>query len=90
MKKRSRRSPPSLPVMMAELMFSSWETIAWRSLMIAQGSCSPAEYQRMVMEKMAAAQHSGLALSSQGGDMVAALRPWHRSATANARRLRKK
>jgi hypothetical protein len=37
---------------------------------------------------MQAAQHSGLALSSQG-DMVAALRPWHRSATANAKRLRK-
>ena len=75
--------------MMAELMLSSWETIAWRTLMIVQGSCSPAEYQRMMLEKMEAAQHSGFALSSQG-DMVAALVPWHRSATANARRLRKK
>jgi hypothetical protein len=89
MKKRSRHSPVSFPLMMAELMLSSWETIAWRSLMIAQGSCSPAEYQRMVVEKMQAAQHSGLALSSQG-DMIAALRPWHRRAKANAKRLRKK
>lgn len=90
MTKRNQRSPVSFPFMMAELMISSWETIAWRSLMIAQGSCSPAEYQRMFTEKMEAAQHSGLALSSQGGDMVAALKPWHRRATANAKRLRKK
>jgi hypothetical protein len=88
MKKQTPTGPFSFPVMMAELMFSSWETIAWRTLMIAQGNCSPAEYQRMVTEKMEAVQSSSLALSSQG-DMVAALRPWHRSATANARRLRK-
>lgn len=89
MKNRNRGSHVPFPLMMAELMFSSWETIAWRTLMIAQGSCSPDEYQRMVFEKMEAAQDSGLALSFQG-DMVAALRPWHRSATANARRLRRK
>ena len=33
-----------MSAMMTELAFASWETIARRSLMIARGKCSPAEY----------------------------------------------
>ena len=70
-------------------MMASWETIARRSLMIAQGTCSLAEYQRMAMEKAAALQQSALAVMSGRGEK-AALAPWHRRATANAKRLRRK
>jgi hypothetical protein len=75
--------------MMAELALASWETIARRTAMIARGACTPAEYQRMVMEKAAALQQSALAVMTGRGEK-AALRPWHRRATANARRLRRK
>jgi hypothetical protein len=74
--------------MMAELMMASWETMALRSLMIAQGTCSLAEYQRMATEKATALQQSALAVISGHGEM-AALAPWHRHATANAKRLRR-
>jgi hypothetical protein len=43
----------------------------------------------MVMEKAAALQQSALAVMTGRGEK-AALRPWHRRATANARRLRRK
>jgi hypothetical protein len=73
--------------MAAELMMASWETIARRSLMMVQGTCSPAEYQRMVTEKAAAMQLSGLAiLHGRGKRQV--LAPWHKRATVNAKRLR--
>jgi hypothetical protein len=75
--------------MMAELALASWETIARRTAMIARGACTPAEYQRMVMEKAAALQQSALAVMTGRGEK-AALRPWHRRAAANARRLRRK
>src|SRR3984893_7326413 len=42
-----------LPAMMTEMMFSSFETIARRSWMLAQGKCSPTECARMVLEKAA-------------------------------------
>jgi hypothetical protein len=84
----SRRSRP-LPLMMAELMMASWETIARRSLMMMQGTCSPAEYRRMAIEKAAALQQSALAVMTGRGEK-AALAPWHKRATANARRLRRK
>lgn len=90
---RKRRRPPApLPLLFAELAMASWETIARRMLMMANGTCSPAEYTRMIMEKAAAAQASGLALSRQwtGRTSHNAIRPWHRGATANARRLRKR
>jgi hypothetical protein len=75
--------------MATELMMASWETIARRSLMMIQGTCSPAEYQRMVTEKAAAMQLSGLAiLHGRGKRQV--LAPWHKRATANAKRLRSK
>ena len=68
---------------------ASWETIARRSAMIARGTCTPAEYQRMVMEKAAALQQSAIAAMT-GHGKKASLDPWHKRATANARRLRRK
>ncbi len=77
--------------MMAELTLASWETIARRTCMMVGGTCSPAEYQRMVLEKTQAAQHSAIVLmSGRTRDLTAALAPWHGRATANARRLRRK
>ena len=75
--------------MMTELMVASWETIARRSLMMLQGTCSPAEYQRMTTEKVAAIQQSALAVIFGRGKRQA-LAPWHKRATANAKRLRAK
>jgi hypothetical protein len=43
-------------------MMASWDTIARRSLMMLQGTCSPAEYRRMATEKVAAMQLSALAM----------------------------
>jgi hypothetical protein len=40
--------------MMMEMAFASWETIGRRGQMMARGKCSPAEYSRMVLEKVAA------------------------------------
>jgi len=57
--------------------------------MIANGLCTPAEYRRMVIEKAAALQQSATAVVTGRGNK-AALRPWHKRATTNARRLRRK
>jgi hypothetical protein len=86
MKKRSSRN---YPTMMTRLTLASWETIYHRSLMIARGTCSAAEYQRMVMEKAAAMQASTLALINGRGN-AAILTPYLTSSRANARRLRRK
>ena len=75
--------------MMAELAWASWETIARRSLMMAQNACSAAEYDQMVAEKTAAALDIGRALMSPGVSAEALLKPLHSRATANAKRLRK-
>jgi hypothetical protein len=75
--------------MMAELAVASWETIARRTALIARGRLTPAEYQRMVIEKAAALQQSAIAVMT-GRGKKAVLAPWHRRATANARRLRRK
>ena len=83
------KSTRNLPAMMTQLALSSWETIIHRSLMMAQGTCSPAEYQRMVMEKAAAMQASTLALMAGRGS-AAALAPYLVRSRANARRLRQK
>jgi len=50
MKRRARSRARTLPLMMAELAMASWETVARRTAMIARGTCTPAEYQRMVIE----------------------------------------
>jgi len=89
MRKRKRPATP-LPLLLGELTLASWETIFRRSLMMAQGTCSWSEYWRMVDEKMHAAHQSGRALARHGSaDPAKLLSPWHRRATANARRLRK-
>jgi hypothetical protein len=75
--------------MMAELAMASRETIARRTALMARGTLAPAEYQRMVMEKAAALQQSALAMITGRGKR-ATLAPWHKRATANARRLRRK
>jgi hypothetical protein len=85
----TRRRRRGIPVITAELMLASWQTIAYRTLMIAKNTCPPAEYERMTMEKLAAVQRSTLALISGRGARTV-LAPWHRSATANAKRLRRK
>jgi 3-deoxy-D-arabino-heptulosonate 7-phosphate (DAHP) synthase len=84
-KKRSR----NFPAMMTQLTLSSWETIFHRTLMMAQGNCSVAEYQRMVMEKAAAMQASSLAVMTGRGH-AAAVAPYLLRSRANARRLRMK
>jgi hypothetical protein len=87
---RRRRATLPFPFMLAELAFASWETIARRMLMMADGTCSPAEYQRMVFEKAKAAQRSSRATSRRSRNPSALLAPWHKGATANAKRLRRK
>lgn len=91
MRRRKPGSAFALPTMMAELGFASFEVIARRSLLMATGACSSAEYQRMVHEKMAAATSTTLSLASSGGFASASslLAPWHSRATANAKRLRR-
>jgi hypothetical protein len=93
MKNRSNRAAAALPLMWIELAFASWETIAHRSLMMMSGTCSPQEYHRMAAEKLRALSRTTRILASgrSGASAVAsALRPWHGSATANAKRLRRK
>ena len=86
MKNSSRRN---LPAMMVEMTAASMETIYHRSLLMAQGTCSVAEYQRMVMEKTLAAQASTWAMLTGRGH-AAMLAPYLVRSRANARRLRRK
>jgi len=74
--------------MMTQLTLASWETIYRRTLMMAQGTCSAAEYQRMVKEKAAAMQAATLALMTGRGH-AAVLEPFLARSRANARRLRR-
>jgi hypothetical protein len=92
MKARKRRKNLSLPGTMADLMVASWETIARRTLLMAQNTCSPVEYRRMVAEKAEAAAASGLKFISSGGraSMTSLMSPWRSRAVANAKRLRRK
>ncbi len=80
-------SPFALPLMMTELATASWETMWHRTTLMMSGACSADEYQRMVSEKMHALQLSSAAMLA-GKDAEAVLRPFHKKATANARRLR--
>jgi hypothetical protein len=61
--------------MMARLTAASWETIWRRSLMMAEGTCSLAEYQRMTAEKLAAVQMSMEALMTGRGHAAVCWRP---------------
>jgi len=84
--------PRSLAGMMLELSGASWETIGRRAQMMAQGTCSPAEYRRMTQEKVEAFRRSTatLARSRKLPAMTTLLAPWHGKAMANAKRLRRR
>jgi hypothetical protein len=88
MTKHDRNSAYTLPMMMARLTMASWETIIRRSLMMAQGTCTPAEYLRMTEEKVAAVQTSMLALA-RGRSHAAVLAPFVSRTRANVKRLRR-
>jgi hypothetical protein len=85
----TKRRTRNLPAMMTQLTLSSWETIYHRGMMMALGTCSVAEYQRMVVEKAEAMQASTLALMTGRGN-AAAIAPYLVRSRANARRLRRK
>jgi len=74
---------------MAQLNTASLETIFHRSVMTAKGTCSAAEYQRMVTEKMMASRRSMMALM-MGKGFHSMLTPYSSRARANAKRLRRK
>jgi hypothetical protein len=78
----------AVPAMMVQLAAASWETIFYRSLMMVQGTCPISEFQRMGLEKAAAAQSAATAFMTGKGH-AAVLAPYLRRARANARRLRK-
>jgi hypothetical protein len=88
MKKRSSNSPFALSIMISQLAATSWETIVRRTLMMAQGTCSPAEYQRMSSEKVEAAKRAMTALS-MGKGQAAVLAPFVSRTRANVARLRR-
>ena len=88
MTKRSQHPAFVLPTMMARLTMASWETIFRRGMMMAQGTCSAAEYQRMATEKVAAVQTSMLALA-RGRSQAAVLAPFVSRTRANVKRLRR-
>lgn len=89
--KRSRsRRKPTVPVLLAEMAVASAETIFHRTALAASGRCSPSEYQRMVSEKILAAQQMTLAAMVPGVAAATLLAPWHRAARSNSRRLRRK
>ena len=88
MRKRTRNPGMVLPVMMAQLSAASWETMMRRSLLMASGTCSPAEYQRMVLEKAAATQLATAAFWTGKGS-AAQVTPFLTRAKRNARRLRR-
>jgi hypothetical protein len=74
---------------MARLTAASWETILHRSVLMSQGTCSPAEYWRMTAEKAAAMQASTRAFLGGKGH-AAMLAPFVSRTRANAKRLRRK
>ncbi len=85
---RARANPFALPMMMAELTTASFETIWHRTALMMSGECTLAEYERMVSEKMHAT-HLATAALMKGDGPEDVIRPFHKRATANAKRLRK-
>ena len=77
----------ALPLLFAELAVAFWETVWHRTALMATGACTQDEYERMVHEKMHAMQQASIALMT-GQNTETVMRPFHRKATANARRLR--
>ena len=88
MRKRTRNSPYAFPMAMTLLAMASWETIWRRSFLMAQGTCTLAEYRRMAEEKAVALQMSTAAFIA-GRGQTAVLAPFVNRARANARRLRR-
>ena len=89
MRKRRRKRSTQSVADLVDLALASWETVALRSLLIAQGRCSFAEYSRMAAEKIQAASLSAAWLARNPGRAgPGAIAPWRRLAVANARRLR--
>ena len=86
----ARRKSPAGPLMLAQIALASSETIAHRWWMMATGRCSPAEYQRMVLEKLEASQQMSLAALSTNPSPAKLFAPWYRATRRNARRLRNK
>ena len=80
-------TPFDLSLMFTELALASWETVWRRTALMATGACTRAEYEQMVHEKMHALQQASVALMT-GQDAQSVWQPFHRRATANARRLR--
>jgi hypothetical protein len=89
MRKRTLNPSYAFPMTMARLAAASWETIFRRTLMMAQGTCTPAEYRRMAAEKMAAMHFSAAALMRGRGN-AAVLAPFVNRTRANVKRLRRK
>ena len=89
MKRPTHASSFGFPFLMARMMADSWETIWHRSMMMAQGTCSVGEYQRMVDEKATAMRRSMKALMT-GQSQSAVVAPFANRARANAKRLRRK
>jgi hypothetical protein len=89
MRKFPQHSSTAFPMLMARLTAASWETVFRRTLMMALGTCTPAEYHRMVTEKSAALQFSTVAFM-QGRGTAAILAPFVNRTRANVRRLRRK
>lgn len=88
MKTPTRFGSLAIP-MMTRLALASWETIMRRTIMMAQGTCSPAEYHRMTAEKVAATRQS-LAALAKGRGHAASLAPFVNRTRANAKRLRRR
>ncbi len=82
----------SLSLMGAETCLSAVQTIMRRTDLMVRGRCDAVEYQRMVLEKVAAARESATALSRLRGpdEAMSLLAPWHRRVKANTRQLSKK
>jgi hypothetical protein len=89
MRKRNRGSSFMLPIVMARLTVASMETIMHRTRMMALGTCSAAEYQRMVLEKADAARQA-MQKCMMGYSPTAILAPYLTRARSNAKRLRRK
>jgi hypothetical protein len=89
MRKRPLSPSYAFPMLMVQLATASWETIFRRTLMMAQGTCTPAEYRRMVAEKMAA-MHSSTTALMRGRSNAAVLAPFVKRTRANVKRLRRK
>lgn len=90
MARRRKNSSAALPRMLLELAMNSAETIGRRWWMVASGKSTPAEYRRMVLEKVKAAQETGAAMFFRKPSAAALLRPWHAGARRNVKRLRKR